>query len=226
LGLSDHSILIGACGWQYPQWDDSYYPEGLPEEWRLAYYGNEYPVVLIPAGYWAQGLRAIESWLQETDKSPGFICEWSFAHDKAVNGATLDLIDALGDRVKGVLCSVVGMPDEELLVKIDTLLKTYPVCMDWPNASPAQLQKLLSHPLLAQRVSICWHGEAGRKSDLDHGSLVLARVNSEGQTPRSLRTILETLLASTLDRDGVLLFDGHPPDLEIIDQAQVIMNLL
>ena len=226
--VSDHSILIGTCGWQYPQWNDSYYPEGLPEEWQLAYYGNEYPVVLIPAEYWSQGMRAIDSWLQETDTSPCFICEWSFTHDRDTHAAMYDLnlIAALGERVVGVMLSLTGMPDEEQLATINQLLASYPVCLDWPNAPREQMQTLLTHPLIAQRASVCWHGEAEKKSDLDHGSLVLARVESAGQTPRSLRTILEIMLASTLDREGVLLFDGHPPDLEIVDQAQLIMNLL
>jgi hypothetical protein len=221
--LSNHSLLIGACGWQYPLWDDSYYPEGLPEEWRLAYYGNEYPVVLIPAAYWSQGHHAIGSWLQETDTSPGFICEWSFAYDEK---ALRELIDALGERVIGILVPLTSMPDEIQLATIDMLLESHAVCLDWPNADSLEMQNLLKHPLIARRASVCWHGDAEKKSDLELGTLVLARVDSEGQTPRSLRMILETLLASTLDRDGVLLFDGQPPELEIIDQAQVIMNLL
>ena len=224
--MSGHSILIGTCGWQYPQWDDSYYPEGIPEDWRLAYYGNEYPVVLIPAAYWSQGRRAIDSWLQETDTSPRFICEWSFEYDRNAQDAMHDLIAALGERVDGILLPLSAMPDATQLATIDKLLASSPVCLDWRHADDGQLQTLLTHPQLAQRVSICWHGEAEKKSVLDHGSLVLGRVDSAGQTPRSLRKILETLLASTLDREGVLLFDGQPPDLEIVDQAQVIMNLL
>ena len=224
--MSDHSILIGACGWQYPEWDDSYYPEGLPEEWRLAFYGNEYPVVLIPAAYWSQGRGAVDSWLQETDRLPRFICEWSFEYDSNKQAAVYDLIDALGERVDGVLLSLTGMPDEIELATIHKLLASYPVCLDWPNAEPEQMQIIFRHPLITQRLSVCWHGEVEKKSDLDYGSLVLARVNSAGQTPRSLRTILETMLASSHDREGVLLFDGQPPDLVIVDQAQVLMNLL
>lgn len=224
--MSERAILIGACGWQYPQWSQTYYPEGLPEEWQLAYYGNEYPVVLIPAAYWAQGRRAIDSWLQETDGVPGFVCEWPFEYDRHRQDTVYDLIAALGERVEGVVLPLAGMPDDEQLATINKLMADYPVCLDWPDADQDQLHTLRTHPLIAKHASICWHGEAEKKSSLEHGSWVLARVDSVGQTPRSLRTLLETLLASAVDRQAVLVFDGQPPDLEMIDQAQVILDLL
>jgi hypothetical protein len=224
--LSAHAILIGTCGWQYPQWDHTYYPEGLPEDWRLAYYGNEYPVVLIPAVYWAQGRQAIDSWLQETESSPRFICEWTFDADKAGQACMYDLIAALGDRVEGIVLPLNGLPDSTQMATITDLLASYPVCLDWRDADSEQLETLLTHPLLANRIGICWHGEPEKKTDLEHGPLVLARVASAGQTPRSLRTLLESLLGSARARPTVLLFDGQPPDLDVVDQAQVIMNLL
>jgi hypothetical protein len=224
--LSERAILIGACGWQHPQWNDSYYPEGLPEEWQLAFYGNEYPVVLVPAAYWLQGRRAIDAWLQETDTRPNFICEWSFDYDRHAQDEMYELITALGERVEGILLSLHGMPDDKQLATMNKLAESYAICLDWPHADRGQLQTLLAQPQIAQRVSVCWHGEVEHKSDLEHGRLVLARVDCEGQTPRSLRAILEAMLACTDDRQGVLLFDGQPPDLEIMDQAEVLLNLL
>jgi len=224
--LNERAIYIGACGWQYPQWNDSYYPEGLPQEWQLAFYGNEYPVVLIPAAYWAQGRAAVDSWLEETESRPQFICEWSFAAESQGQDAALELIGMLGERVDGILLRLTEMPDDTQLETIGTLAASYPVCLDWPNAEPTQLQTLLAQPRISGRVSVCWHGDDRRVSDLAQGPLVLARVTTEGQTPRSLRTLLDTLLANAGERQAVLLFDGQPPDLEIVDQAEVILNLL
>ncbi len=219
-------MLIGACGWLHPQWDESYYPEGLPEEWRLAYYGNEYPVVLIPDTYWSQGREVIASWLTETDNRPQFICEWAFESEQPSLDERQELIAALNDRVEGILVVLDAMPNDIQLAMIRSLAKSHPVCLDWPSAQSEQLQTVLSQFVTAQRVSVCWHGDAEHKMDLEHGELALARVPSEGHTPRSLRTILETLLASAGERQAVLLFDGQPPDLEVVDQAEVILNLL
>lgn len=225
--MTERAILIGACGWQHPQWKDSYYPEGIPEEWQLAYYGNEYPVVLIPTTYWSQGRRAVETWLQETDSSPRFICEWSFTPDLQGQSDVLALIGLLGTRVEGIVLPLHGMPDARQMAMLSKLLAAYPVCLDWQSADRDELHTLLADPLIAARVSVCWHGEAADKSVLAHGRLALARVTCAGQTPRSLRAMLEILLASAgSDRQGVLLFDGQPPDLDIMDQAEVILNLL
>jgi uncharacterized protein YecE (DUF72 family) len=42
--LSEHVVLIGACGWQHNDWTGEFYPDDLPEEWRLGYYAHEYQV--------------------------------------------------------------------------------------------------------------------------------------------------------------------------------------
>ena len=45
--LTSQRILIGASGWLHSGWQEQFYPEDLPQDWQLAYYGNEFPVVLI-----------------------------------------------------------------------------------------------------------------------------------------------------------------------------------
>lgn len=226
--MSDAAVLIGACGWQYPQWDTSYYPEGLPEEWRLAYYGNEYPVVLVPTAYWAQGVDVVDNWLQETDERPCFICEWTWDGESSRRGEWRAGIDALGERVKGILVTLQAMPDAAQLAEIRDLAERKAVCLDWPAAQGEQIRDVMVQIGLADKLSVCWHGDDEDESAavLENGCLPLARVASEGQTPRSLRRLLETLLNKAGERQAVLLFDGDPPDLEIVDQAEVILNLL
>lgn len=223
--MSDAAVLIGACGWQYPQWDTSYYPEELPEEWRLAYYGNEYPVVLVPTAYWVQGRAVVDSWLQESDERPQFICEWTFSQEEIAWDEWRAGLSTLGDRVAGILVSLQAMPDAAQLTAIRSLAEHYAVCLDWPMAH-AQIQDVMAQTGLVDRLSVCWHGDAESVEALEYGGLPLARVASEGQTPRSLRGLLEILLDKAGERQAMLLFDGEPPDLEIVDQAEVILNLL
>lgn len=218
--------MIGACGWQYPQWDISYYPESLPEEWRLAYYGNEYPVVLLPADYWLQGRDVVDSWLAETAERPGFICEWIFSQEHPSQAELREGILSLGERVEGILVSLQTKPDTAQLSEIRSLAASYVVWLDWPGAESEQLHEVIREFGLAQSVGICWHGDTEFAELLDYGRMSLARVMSEGQSPRSLRSLLETLLAKAGNRQAVLLFDGEPPDLDIVDQAEVILNLL
>ena len=55
-------IEVAAYGWQGGQWD-AFYPEDIPAEWRLDFYGNEFFAVVAP---W-------EAWRREDDEE---LLEW------------------------------------------------------------------------------------------------------------------------------------------------------
>ncbi|HED34387.1 MAG TPA: hypothetical protein ENJ08_09265 [Gammaproteobacteria bacterium] len=46
------TIRLGACGWNYPHWQAGFYPDDLPQDWRLSYYANEFSAVLLPEKQW------------------------------------------------------------------------------------------------------------------------------------------------------------------------------
>lgn len=63
-GLAE--LVVGAYGWQHAAWQAAYYPDDMPEEWRLAYYANEFGCVVLPAEQWqAADQETIEQWLSE-----------------------------------------------------------------------------------------------------------------------------------------------------------------
>ena len=70
------TINLGAFGWLHPHWINSYYPEDLPEDWRLGYYSNEFNTVLVPAVYW-QDMRAdvCEGWMDDVHQDFRFFVE-------------------------------------------------------------------------------------------------------------------------------------------------------
>jgi hypothetical protein len=39
-------------GWDHPGWVGGFYPEDLPREWRLSYFSNEFPGVMISQQVW------------------------------------------------------------------------------------------------------------------------------------------------------------------------------
>lgn len=45
-------ILLGTCDWEQSGLIHSYYPADLPDDWRLAYYINEYKTVCVPSTRW------------------------------------------------------------------------------------------------------------------------------------------------------------------------------
>ena len=99
------SIHLGTRGWEFPAWGGSYYPQDLPREWRLAYYANDFPLVLVPQARWVGAASeqgrvwrdevsdAFRFYLELTDLQPGTLEQLP------------DWVDALGDRLGGILIS-------------------------------------------------------------------------------------------------------------------------
>lgn len=73
-------IKLGAYGWRHDNWNATFYPEDLPagkeDDWRLAYYSNEFDSVLVPASYWqsTQGVGS-EAWLGDVHENFKFLVE-------------------------------------------------------------------------------------------------------------------------------------------------------
>jgi len=58
-----HTVKIGAVGWQHENWDQDYYPDDLPADWKLDYYANELNCVLLKADLWQSASEdEIENW--------------------------------------------------------------------------------------------------------------------------------------------------------------------
>ena len=48
------TLEVGGYGWRRRDWDEDFYPEDLPPDWRLAFYANEFQTVCVPAAYWRE----------------------------------------------------------------------------------------------------------------------------------------------------------------------------
>lgn len=48
-------LLLGTCGWLRADWLVNYYPDDLPEDWRLAFYANDCDAVLLLEDLWLGG---------------------------------------------------------------------------------------------------------------------------------------------------------------------------
>jgi len=73
-------INLGAYGWRHKRWLKTFYPEDLPvegaEDWRLAYYSNEFNTVLVPADYWQAGqISDCADWLDSVHPDFQFFVE-------------------------------------------------------------------------------------------------------------------------------------------------------
>lgn len=86
-------FLLGAAGWEHPQWPGAFYPEELPADWRLAYYAHFFGCVLVPRGAWEGAAPA--QWLADTPAQFRFLLE---------DGPGVEAVQgALGARCAGVV---------------------------------------------------------------------------------------------------------------------------
>ncbi len=63
--IHDKSIVVGACDWDHPQWQNNFYPHDLPADWRLSYYANEFLAVLVPQEKWQAENVDFEQWAED-----------------------------------------------------------------------------------------------------------------------------------------------------------------
>lgn len=168
----------------------------------------------------------LEASLSEMDERPLFICEWRPAQDSQQLAALNTGILNLGERALAVMICLQRLPSTSEIDMLNRLAQAYALCLDWPGATPAQIDSLRAQLAEPAMLSVCWNGDSATVTQLDTGRLLLARVNTAGQTPRNLRSLLEILMEKANGRQAVLLFDGTPPDLDIVDQAETIFNLL
>lgn len=46
------NLLVGAFGWHSTGWEETFYPEDMPQDWRLDYYSQYFQTVLVPYSEW------------------------------------------------------------------------------------------------------------------------------------------------------------------------------
>lgn len=89
---------VGAWGWASARWCREYYPEEMPEEWRAAYYANEFCCAGLPAETWSA--PQLKAWCEDL---PATFALWlECGQMQLADSATLPALAALGERLAGV----------------------------------------------------------------------------------------------------------------------------
>ncbi len=73
--MSRH-VFLGVADWDRPEWLGTFYPSGLPDEWRLAYYCTQYPCTWLSYGLWS-GLTPDQAkrWVAESPEWFRFVLQ-------------------------------------------------------------------------------------------------------------------------------------------------------
>ena len=66
-------VRIGTIGWLFDNWDRDYYPQDIPQEWKLGYYANEFTAVVVPEALWIKAdAEQLEEMVEDIHKDFGF----------------------------------------------------------------------------------------------------------------------------------------------------------
>lgn len=219
--------MVGTIGWDHDNWAGNFYPDDLPDDWRFAYYSNDYRAVLVPADHFeAAGKEAVSEWLEDCDEAFGFVVEIpQFCLDNASADslqAFLDDISPLHSRTRGFLLSLGEITSQvvaRLQPRLELLQEFGPVCIDFEGASETsgKLMQLMAD----YSVGLCWRPDAS-KAPKDGGALMLAL--SDEEDPRHQRKIIEALEQWMQRGDGLAgLFLKSPA---AASQARIVAEML
>jgi len=100
--VSAVSLDIVTGGWELPGWRRDLYPEDLPADWRLTYFANEFPAVMLAAKHWlpADAVQ-LKAWAEDVPDDFRFYLEDAAP---AAGRQDLDLaLRVLGPKLAGLV---------------------------------------------------------------------------------------------------------------------------
>jgi hypothetical protein len=203
-------IEIGALGWTHPDWDNNYYPEDLPEDWRLDYYSHHFQFVLMQPGEWLEaGKEDIEQWLEDVKDSFDFFLVLGPGNIEAPAIQQIDRIKSImAERLQGLVMLHYDKMAEPSVLQALSALSTVYVDTD------ARIE---------QRIGIkpCWR--MGR----DVSGCRIGFIEEEAtQDMRTMRAHIEAFIAQGGTQQLYLVYEGEPPSTKAMQDAQIILQML
>jgi hypothetical protein len=207
-------ILIGTRGWDRPDWTGGFYPEMLPDDWRLGYYANHLRSVLVPADALARADETTaRAWTEGTYDEFRFVLEVPAALPDVSR-----LVAPIRSQAAGLLLRA---PDAVeigwLASRLQELTSLLPVCMDIPIA--ARTPELLS-VLVRHGAGLCWHADT-EIAPAPGGKFMVAL--SSAREPKVQRRVLDALHAWQGEEGIAGLFFDNP---EAAKQARLLAELM
>jgi hypothetical protein len=142
-------LEFATYGWQGAQWADLY-PEDLPSEWRLQYYGNEFAAIVVPAETWQRStIDEAAEWLAEAP--PGFRFYWEL--DDPDGAARLLELLGQGDLGGGQLA---GWLFHSGLRLEHGLLEALAAALPGAVYGDAPVPAMQAERLAAAGITLCW----------------------------------------------------------------------
>jgi hypothetical protein len=232
-------IHVAARGWLHPSWQEDFYPDGLPEDWRLSYYSNEFRAVVVPAAEWT-GLETVEIERWTEDVSQTFLFYLEVEDLVADWGQIAKRIKPLGEYLGGFILRPLETDDDLSMLSANIaaasqLAQVSVLLPDGVKPSPSG-RKLLNQ----YGVQCVWNVGDGSpdwvSETYDPKFVVVRVVGNNTFTARQWRETIEIAMqkgireTNTRGYEGnqviLLVFDNEKPNLNDLRTATMIGELM
>jgi hypothetical protein len=190
-------------GLDAPNWERDFFPEDLPEDWRLDYYANEYPGILIPQDVWAEGLD-VEEWIENLSEDFEFHFQVTAGMPDESLKRLIQAADALGTRLKGLLLESRDREGYSTLVDRLAVINS---------------GRKISVMTPYEGLPLCWQPDIQAGTACGPGLIRLER----DIPPRQLRALIESYAADTVD-EAPILFVRAP--VAVLETLKTLLDLM
>lgn len=232
-------ILIGATGWNHSGWIGSYYPQDLPQDWRLSYYSNELNTVLVPEKDWRDKQKIdLKRWVDDTHDEFIFFFELGLFACTSIdqNLPLATLLDSLNndlEQVGGLLITIPANASKTDLLKITSIIPAgLAVNFNFAKStlSEAQQQDVISK----LNINSVWYPkQTGGNSNINNdktitNNLCLGLLDSKtAHSNAQLKNYFEQFRSNSNKYSECALFlSGHPPDINNLRNIKMIKELI
>ena len=197
--------MLVAVGLDGAGWDREFYPDDLPEDWRLGYYANEFPGLLIPESVWAAD-PDVGQWLEDVNERFAFYFQLSDRMTETDLKRAISAAQQMGPRLQGLILEA---EDDRAYADLQEHLSSV-----LPGRMLAVMTSYSGLPL-------CWQGKSTGSGPYGPG---LVRLEKD-MSPRQLREVLEHYCAATDAETPVLFVDAPVPVFETLRTLIDLMGL-
>ena len=224
-------IIVTARGWSYPSWHGTFYPDDLPEDWQLSYYGNEFSAVVVPASEWV-GIDPveIERWVEDVPE--GFLFYLEIEDPLTDWEQTAKILKPLGDQLGGFLLRPMEVDADLAIISpnIASASQLAPVSVLLPDGvEPNTAGKKM---LKQFGVQCSWNVGEGKPgwmdSDYDSQLVVVCIAGNKNFTARQWRETIETSMdkSAVKDRTVLMVIDSEKPKISDLRTAMMIGEMM
>ena len=126
--ISAARCVCSTLGYQHPAWNAGYYPEDCPEEWRLAYFMNDFQAVYLPAENWSRTPGQLEAIAEELeDERFELVLEWPDQQHYSRLQLFLDSLSSVNGHISCIVLDMDALPAAVLGDICDALNHRFPL---------------------------------------------------------------------------------------------------